>query len=182
MKQPPDLSRRKVITWLWRLPVIAVILGASYAFFEGYRIEFRKERPRRNPTFADRPAQEIISLNALKNPWDSEEFSFAGIPAIVMRTPERVAGGFSFENIHVLAVSRICTHQGCIVNFNKNPEALAVAFNYRSDQPALACHCHFSVFAPGKAAQAVSGPATKPLPRIRLELREGVLYATGLEA
>ena len=47
--------------------------------------------------------------------------------------------------------------------------------------PSLVCHCHLGVFAPDRQGVAVSGPAMRPLPRIRLELRDGQVLATGVE-
>jgi arsenite oxidase small subunit len=49
----------------------------------------------------------------------------------------------------------------------------------------LTCACHFSVFDPLRAGRAVSGPAVRPLPRIRLRLEgdpaAGRIVADGIE-
>lgn len=174
-------SRRRLITWLWRLPVLAVIGGASFAAFEAYRIQFNKSRPVDDPEFAPRPAQRVADLEAFGKVWDELEFTFGALPAVALRLPEPVAGGLSVANRHYAAFSRICTHQGCIVRLNRNTEAIAVAYNYRTPSPALACSCHFSIFDPEKAGEAVSGPAVKPLPRVELAVQDGALYAVGLE-
>ena len=66
------------------------------------------------------------------------------------------------------------------------PEAIAFAFNHRTDRPQLTCGCHYSVFDPLRAGRAVSGPAVRPLPRVRLRIvPDGVgssVVADGLEA
>lgn len=176
-----QLSRRSFITWLWRLPVIAVLLGGVYGIYEVYKIQFRKLRPSDTPTFVGAERETVTELAALQEVWDSAEFSYNGLPAYALRLPESIPGSLEANGAYYAAFSRICTHQGCLVNFTKNTELLAVSYNYRSQDPALACACHFSVFAVTKAGLAVSGPATKPLPRVRLESDGVTLYATGLE-
>ncbi len=84
-----------------------------------------------------------------------------------------------------MAYSRICTHLGCPVNLVRDPEVLAFAFNYRpppgAQHPQLGCRCHFSVFDPLQAGEAVFGKANAPLPRVRLEVRGTAVWATGIE-
>lgn len=192
MKEPVDASangvdqgRRNVIKWLWRVPVVSVLVGALYALYEVYKIQFRKLKPSELPRFVRGERVEVARLHDLDHIWDSAEFSYENVPALVMRLPEPVAGSLTLdvspEGGHFIAFSRICTHQGCIVKLNTNTELIAVSYNYRSSEPALACNCHFSVFMPTKAGQAVSGPAVKPLPRIKLEASRTHLYATGIE-
>ena len=180
MKEP-DTSRRSFITWLWRVPVIAVVLGGIYGLYEAYRIQFGKRRPSSEPSFIKGERLELAPLATFNKPWVSQTFSYEDVPAIAIRLPEATAGALSYDGHHIAAFSRVCTHQSCIVNLNDNPEALAVAYNYRSDEPALACRCHFSVFLPGQGGRAVSGPAIEPLPRLELELLEDTVYVTGIE-
>jgi arsenite oxidase small subunit len=174
-----DERRRKLITWLWRLPVLAVVGGSGYALYEAY-FHLNRLTPASTPTFRDGEAQKIAEVAELANVWDSLEFTYE-TPAILVRLPRAISGGVTVADKHFVAFTRICTHQGCIVTMNKNLEAVAVAFNYRSDVPVLSCQCHFSVFDLNLSGKAVSGPAVKPLPRVRLELRGTALYATGIE-
>ena len=175
-----DEKKRKLIQWLWRIPVIAAMGGAAYAAYEVY-FHLNRLKANPNPEFNNAEAEKIAELSQFKEPWDSFEFSFQSSPAILVQLPQAISGGLSYQDQHFAAFSRFCTHQGCIVSLNKNLEAIAVAFNYRTTEPTLTCQCHFSAFSLTQAGQAVSGPAVKPLPRIRLELRENTLYATGLE-
>lgn len=175
-----DERRRKLITWLWRLPVLAVVGGAGYAVYEAY-FHLNRLTPSPTPTFTEGEARKIVDVSELAEVWDSVEFTYL-TPSILVRLPRLIPGGITVDDKHFAAFSRICTHQGCIVNLNKNLEAVAVAFNYRSDEPVLSCQCHFSVFDLDLAGKAVSGPAVKPLPRIRLEHRNNALYATGTES
>jgi arsenite oxidase small subunit len=175
----PDESRRKLIAWLWRLPVLAVIGGAGYAAYEAY-FHLNRLEPSPTPSFANREAQKLADVSELANLWDSVEFTF-DTPSLLVRLPKLIPGGLQVDDKYFAAFTRICTHQGCPVNLNKNLEAVAVAFNHRTDQPVLTCQCHFSVFSLQQAGKAVSGPAVKPLPRVRLEQRDNTIFATGVE-
>ena len=176
-----DEQRRLLVTWLWRLPVLVVLGGVGLAAYEAYKIQFSKGRPADTPTFAPRPAQRVGSLSEFPEVWSEREFVLGSVPAVALRLPEPISGGVSVTGQHYAAFSRVCTHQGCIVALNRNLEAIAVAFNYRTDSPALACPCHFSVFDPERAGEAVSGPAVRPLPRVELNVQDGALFAVGLE-
>jgi Rieske Fe-S protein len=65
------------------------------------------------------------------------------------------------------AFSQKCTHLGCAVT--PQPE-----------QQRFFCPCHRGYFALD-SGRALAGPPRRPLPRITLEVRDGVLYATGVE-
>jgi ubiquinol-cytochrome c reductase iron-sulfur subunit len=67
-----------------------------------------------------------------------------------------------------IAFSKICTHAGCPVGL------------YQSETHELFCPCHQSVFAVLQGAEPTSGPATRPLPQLPLDIDEGgYLTATG---
>ena len=174
-------SRRQLIQWLWRIPVLAALGGGAYGVYEAYNVHFNKRRPNPNPVFEAHEPQVISSLEFFGQAWDDQEFVYAGIPAIALRLPEPIPGGLSVGEAHFAAFSRVCTHQGCIVKLNKDLEAVAFAFNYRTDEPALVCRCHLSVFDPEKSGQAMSGPAVRPLQRIELASDGKQLLATGVE-
>ena len=180
----PRVERREVVRWLWRLPVLAALGGAGWGVWEAYRVHFSKVDAGA-PAFVPLTPQRVAGLNELAEPWSAVTFELqtaAGTtPALVLNVPEAVPGGLGHANQHFLAFSRVCTHQGCPVGLQRDLETLAVAFNYRTDAPALACPCHLSVFAPLQAGRAVSGPAREPLPRVQLEARGTELWAVGLE-
>lgn len=181
----PDPERRKVITLLWRLPVLAVLGGAGYGLYEAINVHFLKRRPARNPTFE--VANEVVvgPLAAFSGAWDSVEFTLstagAVVPAIAVRVPGPVPGGLDVAPLNLIAFSRVCTHQHCIVSLNTDVNAINFGFNYDTDSPALTCPCHLSVFDPRQAGRAVSGPANLPLQRVRLERQGDQVVATGLE-
>ncbi len=77
-----------------------------------------------------------------------------GSPAILFRTK---AGVFAY--------SRICTHQGCTVNY----EALGNV---------LSCPCHGARFDPTNGAKVIAGPAPTPLPKISVSIQgENIVQA-----
>lgn len=176
------LERRTLITWLWRLPVLAALAGVGWGVWEAYHVHFNKVRPGA-PDFTPVTPQRAATLRELEPLWSTVSFTLKGTdtPALALHVPEAVAGGVSVDGQHYLAFSRVCTHLGCPVSLNSNLEALAIAFNYRTEYPALVCPCHLSAFSPLGAGKAVSGPARDPLPRVQLERRGDALFAVGLE-
>lgn len=177
----PDAGRRELVKWLWRAPVIALAAGGAYGAYRAIDTHFVKRRPDPTPEFEDADAQVVAPLTAFAEVWDSAEFMLAASPGVALRSPVPVTGGLSADDVHLVAFSRICTHQQCVVNLNTDVAAIGLGFNYDTDAPAITCPCHLSVFDPQQAGRAVSGPAVVPLPRARLELVEDRVVATGWE-
>ena len=72
-----------------------------------------------------------------------------------------VTGGVVVTHVDgegVRAFSATCTHQGCTVG--------------APDQGRIVCPCHGSVF-DARTGQVVSGPATRPLPAVKVVVRDG---------
>lgn len=178
---PNEQSRRRLLGWLWRLPVVAAALGLGVAAWQAYTVHFGKLEPEAEPEFSALTPQAVAPLADFSEVWTGVDFDLNGLPAIAIRLPEAVPGGLTEEGRHYAAYSRVCTHLGCTVIYQRDPEAVALGFNYRSSEPALACPCHLSVFAPSRAGQAVSGPAVTPLFRVKLRAEADTLYAVGLE-
>jgi len=78
-------------------------------------------------------------------------------PCIAVRTPEG----------KLVAYSQVCTHLSCAVVYDRTENALA-------------CPCHRGVFNIDQGSP-VTGPPTRPLPRIKIEQRGNRLFATELE-
>ena len=78
--------------------------------------------------------------------------------AVAFEFPDNVAGLLFHTQAGVMgAVNAICTHTGCIVNWNgTDPRA------------AFVCPCHGSQFAPGGAV--LRGPAEKPLAHYAVQI------------
>lgn len=99
------------------------------------------------------PAPENVTANVITTTNDlavgqSLEFtSSAGISAILFRSSED----------KVYALSRICTHEGCSVDFDMN-------------QNRLICPCHGANYEASDGS-VISGPTTKSLAKIKVEIQ-----------
>jgi thiosulfate dehydrogenase [quinone] large subunit len=62
---------------------------------------------------------------------------------------------FKLSDTEVAAYSRVCTHAGCIVDYDASSNLLY-------------CPCHGAEFDPTHDAKVVTGPAVTPLPRIEV--------------
>jgi len=71
----------------------------------------------------------------------------------------------------IVAFSSICTHMGCSLGRQVEPE----------NGVAGPCPCHYTTFDLSKAGMSVTGPATADLPQIRLEVEDETVYATGVD-
>ena len=172
------------MTWLWRLPVVAALVGAGLGAREVWRVHFDKPPPADPPAFEPHQPLEVAPLTDFAEPWAARAFVFAGLPCLALRLPAPIPGGLVTATapagtdpgdpaeLALAGFSRICTHEGCLVDLNLDVEAIAFAFNHRGERPKLTCACHYSVFDPARAGQAVSGPARLPLPRVRLRLED----------
>jgi len=69
---------------------------------------------------------------------------------------------------------------GQLVAYGQKCSHLACAVIPRPEQGQLTCPCHNGYFEM-KEGRPVAGPPRRPLPRITLEVLEGVIYATGVE-
>lgn len=184
------ITRRNFLEYWW----IAPVLGASgfFAWFgiRSYRILAGKTPPG-TPNFQTGNKFKIARVSDLQKPGDAKQFDYPvnigsstqSLPAILIRVSTPQPGGLSQGGTHLIALSRICTHQNCTCDFITKPEIASMAYKYRppAGNPILGCACHFSAFDPEKAGESVSGPALKPLPRLQLELRSGDVFAVGLE-
>ncbi len=78
-------------------------------------------------------------------------------PCILVRTAEQ----------RVLAYSQKCTHLSCAVV-------------PRVQEGVLRCPCHEGVF-DLESGEPIAGPPRRALPRVRLEVRDGLIFAAGVE-
>ncbi len=86
------------------------------------------------------------------------------LKAFLLRLPEPVPGGLSLGEEHYAAFSRICTHQGCTLNYVPDPEAASLLYNFRYERPFLGCPCHFGAFDPLLGGRRSTAPPGFPSP------------------
>jgi thiosulfate dehydrogenase [quinone] large subunit len=128
----PNLRDRREV-----FRIVGVGVGAVIAALAGGSL-----KPKRST------ANAIIAKVADVKIGDVKAFTaMDGSPAMLFRTK---AGVFAY--------SRICTHQGCTVN-------------YDSLANELACPCHGARFDPTNGAKVVAGPAPQPLPKISVSIQ-----------
>jgi Rieske Fe-S protein len=69
---------------------------------------------------------------------------------------------------------------GRLVAYGQQCSHLSCAVVPEPDRGQLRCPCHNGYFEIGEG-RPIAGPPRRPLPRVRLEVRDGGIYATGVE-
>ena len=95
---------------------------------------------------------EIATLSGLPE-GSAKNFAYNSVPCAVINVGGEIRG-----------FSRVCTHLQCAIDWNKNSKSFV-------------CPCHAAVF--DTKGQVVSGPAPKPLPRLRIAVEGGKIYTGG---
>lgn len=106
------------------------------------------------------PAVETVIANLADVPVGGVKlfhYPTAQDPAILVRKPDGAVAAFSQK----------CTHLSCAVY-------------YSAEHNRLECPCHEGYFSID-TGRVLQGPPPRPLPRIRLEERNGAIVATGVE-
>jgi Rieske Fe-S protein len=176
------LNRRDLI---WMVPAAGAAGFFGWLGWRTFYIQFLK-RGVGEAKWKGGPRVKVAELSEFATPWAFKYFEYplpsgGNLKAVVFRITQAVPGGLTVDGAHFLALSRICTHQGCTVNFVDNPELGSIAYNHRTDHPFLGCPCHFGAFEPLQAGKAVYGPPQYPLPRLRLEVDGDSIFVTGYE-
>jgi len=94
---------------------------------------------------------EALAAESDLQPGSAVEFDNEGQPAVLVRLD---SGDFA-------AYSAVCTHAQCTVAYGDGN---------------LACPCHGSVFDPADGGAVVQGPASRPLPEVAVEVRDGQVF------
>jgi ubiquinol-cytochrome c reductase iron-sulfur subunit len=175
---PPDVvSRRGVFGRIWGLALGAVaILGvvpfvalarrpspSGTAWFPGARLVMPGGKPLR---------VDDLDLGGVTTVFPEGHLEAPESATLVVRVedglPIALPGRESWTPRGNIAYSKICTHAGC-------PVAI-----YRRASYQLYCPCHQSVFDVLRAGKPVSGPATRALPQLALDVDgQGYLIARG---
>ena len=122
-------TRRTVTRLLVLMPVAACVHRYS-------------PRPTKAPPIGAPPPPAFDAGAATEYPPNSA-VRFPGHRVVVIR-----------DDVGVMAVSAVCTHQGCIVVLSSDNN--------------LTCNCHGSIFT--MDGQVIAGPATRPLPHFMTSL------------
>lgn len=86
---------------------------------------------------------------------------------------------FEYPNVHDTAVL-VRVSESEFVAFSQKCTHLSCAVIPKPDEGVFHCPCHEGVF-DLRSGRVIAGPPPRPLPRILLEVRDGDIYATGVE-
>lgn len=126
---------------------------------------------------AARPPGPKVPLGELSSPWSFAEVEFnkmiethrglqpSTFPGYVIRLPDAVSKRLGLKH-GLYAISRICPHEGCPINFYKErsdvPYPTDLVELKEFPNPMLICTCHQSVFDPARGGKVIAGPAPRP--------------------
>ena len=142
--QAPTTTRRGFLQWLLGFSVVSTIVGMGVPII-GYLLP-----PLRKATGSGDPT--MIGVTADFPVGTGKVVSVDDKPVIVVNTP---VGG-------VKAFSAICTHLGCVVNWN-------------GKKSVIQSPCHDGLFNPVTGA-VIGGPPPRPLPAYQVTLKDGKVY------
>ena len=120
------------------------------------------------------PSRAQVPLAQLRSPWSFAEVEFtkkiethrglqeSSFPGYIIRLPAPVAQRLSLKD-GLYAISRICPHEGCPINFYKERAEVPYPLEIKEfPNPMLVCTCHHSVFDPAQGGGVLTGPASRP--------------------
>ncbi|CAH2031048.1 QcrA and Rieske domain-containing protein [Trichlorobacter ammonificans] len=102
------------------------------------------------PRGADATAGTVTIPEKELPPGEAKFLEFAGSAAVVVRT----------KNGDLIALSAVCTHLGCIVQWEK-------------DKQGFVCPCHAGYYTAN--GDVISGPPPRPLKKLPVRIADGVI-------
>lgn len=134
-----------------------------------------------------------VPLSQLSLPWSFAEIEFtkqikthrglqaSTFPGYVIRLPDNIAQQVGLKQ-GLYAISRICPHEGCPVNFYRQRSEVPYPLPLEEfANPMLVCTCHQSIFDPAQAGKVISGPAPRPLWTFDFAVEKGRVVIKDLE-
>jgi arsenite oxidase small subunit len=113
------------------------------------------------------PRLRIVALKALRaNRPVRFNYPLEAQPNILLDLGAPVPAGVGPKK-SIVAFSSLCQHMGCDLD-------------YRRGARELVCPCHQTRYDPERLAAIIQGVATRALPRVLLEVRDGAVYAIGV--
>jgi arsenite oxidase small subunit len=150
-EQAPGLSRRALLS-----------AGAAGAVAVAAAAESAEAKGRTYPELR------IVSLDKLRtNRARTFDYPLKGQANVLLDLGHRVPGGIGPKH-SIVAYSALCQHMGCPVAYSRKLRELV-------------CPCHQTRYDVERSGSIIQGLATRPLPRIRLEIRNGAVYAVGVD-
>ena len=114
------------------------------------------------------PRVRIITLDRLRvNRPVSFRYPLRAQPNVLLDLGGQVPAGVGPQR-SIVAFSTLCQHMGCAVAYDANRREFV-------------CPCHQSRYDPERVAAIIQGVATRTLPRVLLEVRDGAVYAVGVK-
>jgi arsenite oxidase small subunit len=114
------------------------------------------------------PRVRLIGLDRLRvNRPHNFDYPLKGQASVLLDMGHQVPGGVGPKR-SIVAYSVLCQHMGCPTE-------------YRRSQREFFCPCHQSRYDPERLGAIIQGVATRALPRVKLEVRRGAVYAVGVD-
>jgi arsenite oxidase small subunit len=114
------------------------------------------------------PRHRVIALSRLRvNRPVNFSYPLKAQPNVLVDQGHAVPGGVGPRK-SIVAFSTLCQHMGCPVVYSRS-------------QREFICPCHQSRYDAERLASIVQGVATRSLPRVLLEVRNGAVYAVGVD-
>jgi arsenite oxidase small subunit len=114
------------------------------------------------------PRHRVIALSSLRvnRPVDFK-YPLADQPNVLLDLGHEVPGGVGSKR-SIVAFSTLCQHMGCPVSYSRA-------------QREFICPCHQTRYDAEREASIVQGVATRALPRVKLEVKNGAVYAVSVD-
>ena len=150
---PSTISRRQLL--------VAGATGAAAAAAAGAGVV-------EGATADSYPKLRVISLKKLKvNRPVTFSYPLQKQASVLLDMGRAVPGGVGPKK-SIVAYSLFCQHMGCPVEYQRNIREFV-------------CPCHQSRYDPERLGSIIQGLAMQPLPRIRLQVRGGAVWAVGVD-
>jgi arsenite oxidase small subunit len=114
------------------------------------------------------PRLRVVSLKGLRvNRPVSFMYPLKDQPNVLVDLGYKVPGGVG-PGRSIVAYSTLCQHMGCPTVYSRSLREFV-------------CPCHQTRYDAERQASIVQGVATRALPRVRLEVRDGAVYAVAVD-
>jgi arsenite oxidase small subunit len=114
------------------------------------------------------PRVRVVALAQLRvNRAVNFDYPLRDQPSVLLDLGAQVPAGVG-PSKSIVAFSSLCQHMGCPVSYERGARELV-------------CPCHQTRYDPERLAAIIQGVATRALPRVLLEARDGAVYAVGVD-